>query len=316
MDGQLLLPGVAVATAAEAALAAIVIIPTINNIPPKGANMKSSYNGKSVLIIGGSSGIGLAMAKQLAQAGANITIVARRSNLLSDAIQKMEAVRLNPEQKFSSLSIDITNEADVTQKLQEYQSNNGTPDYLFNTAGISIPALFLDTSSEVFRSQMDILFFGTVNVARAIIPGMVARRSGHVINFSSMAGFAGVYGYTAYGAAKFAVRGFSDTLRSEMREHNVRVSVVFPPDTDTPGFEQENKIKPVLTKVLSESNSKVMSADKVAQSVLNSVLKNKYIITPGFDTTFFYIANSITFNLSYVISDMLVNQARKKMNKS
>ena len=162
---------------------------------------------------------------------------------------------------------------------------------------------------------MDVNYFGTVYVTQALVPGMIKRHSGHIINISSMAGFMGVYGYTAYCGSKFAVRGFSDTLRSELKEYHVRVSVVFPPDMDTPGLIEENKYKPALTRRFEEDNGGIVKPEDVASSVINSAARGKYIICPGFSTAATYYGYHLILNLGYTAIDLLLEQARKKVAK-
>jgi 3-dehydrosphinganine reductase len=111
---------------------------------------------------------------------------------------------------------------------------------------------------------------------------MVERRSGAVCNVSSMAGVIGIYGYTAYAASKFAIIGFSQCLRAELWPHGVRVSVVCPPDTDTPQLEFENRYKPKETRAIA-GNVKTMTAEAVAASMLAGMAAGTFEIIPGMD---------------------------------
>ncbi|MCB1728172.1 MAG: SDR family NAD(P)-dependent oxidoreductase, partial [Gammaproteobacteria bacterium] len=97
---------------------------------------------------------------------------------------------------------------------------------------------------------------------------------------SSVAGFLGLIGYGTYAPAKFAVVGFSEVLRHEMKPHGVRVSVVCPPDVDTPGFAQENRTKPAECTAIS-GRARVMRPEDVARAVLDGVRKNRFYILPG-----------------------------------
>ena len=108
---------------------------------------------------------------------------------------------------------------------------------------------------------MDLNYFGTVNMVKALLPAMLERGSGHIVNISSVAAFLGVFGYSAYGASKYAVRGFSDVLRAEVKPLGVRVSVVFPPDMDTPGLANENKTKPFETHEIEGKHGCVSSGE-------------------------------------------------------
>ncbi|HMD89598.1 MAG TPA: SDR family oxidoreductase [Anaerolineaceae bacterium] len=275
------------------------------------------YRNKMVLITGGSSGIGLSLAKQLAQAQANVWILARRPEQLDKAIEEIETCRKNSSQKFGRIEADVSNEPQINNELSKFIETNGAPDILINAAGYARPGMFNDLDTDVFRQEMDVNYFGMVYTSKKIIPEMVARRSGHVINISSMGGFIGVIGYTAYCGSKFAVRGFTDTLRNELKNFGVRVSIVFPPDTRTPGFEVENRYKPAVTKAFTEDNAGVAEPDDVARVILKDAARGKYTILPGSSTRAWYFAYGIGMSLNIInpVMDMMIGQAWKKVEK-
>jgi 3-dehydrosphinganine reductase len=273
--------------------------------------MKFTYKNKRVLITGGSSGIGLALARQLSASGSHVCILARREELLQSALSQISGVRINPDQQFGSLAVDVSDHQRVDQVVGAYITANGAPDILINSAGVVQPGLFQDLSPQDFEWNMNINFYGTVNVTRAVIKPMIARGSGAVVNISSMAGFLGAYGYTAYGATKYAVRGFSDALRAEMKPLGINVHLAFPPDTDTPQLEYDNAHKPYVTKELSGA-AKAMTADAVAGAILKGVASRRYIITPGFETTLFYHLSNFLGSLVYPVMDWMVGSAMRK----
>jgi len=275
------------------------------------------YQNKLVLITGGSSGIGLSLAKQLAQAQANVWILARRPEQLDIAIKEIEACRNNSSQKFGRISADVSNEQQTNVELTKFIETNGFPDILINAAGYARPGMFTDLDSEVFRQEMDVNYLGMVYTSKIIVPGMLARQSGHIINISSMGGFMGIIGYTAYCGSKFAVRGFTDSLRVELKKFGVRVSIVFPPDTRTPGFEVENRYKPAITKAYTEDNGGVFEPDVVAKVILNDAAKGKYDILPGGSTKAWYFAYGVgmAFNLVNPIIDYMLGQSWRKVEK-
>jgi 3-dehydrosphinganine reductase len=198
--------------------------------------------------------------------------------------------------------------------VEEVTQRDGIPDLLINSAGITQPGYIQELGLEVFREMMEVNYFGTVNTVKAALPGMMGRGWGHIVNISSVAGFGGVFGYSAYGASKFAVRGFSDVLRAEMKPHGINVSVVFPPDTDTPQLAYEKPFQPPETKVMN-TKAKTLSAEEVAKCVLRGVERGKYIILPGTDTKFYYHLNDLIGNLKYLLMDLWVRDARSKMEK-
>ncbi len=273
--------------------------------------MKSLF-GKLALVTGGSSGIGLALAKQIVHNGGSVVILARRQELLETALLEIEDQRISHEQKILSLQGDVTNFDSLKNILIDFSKQNGTPDIVINSAGVAHPGIFSALPLEIFHWMMDVNYFGTINVLKILVPEMQKRRSGSIVNISSVAGFIGVYGYTAYGASKYAVAGFTDALRSELKPYNIKVAIVFPPDTDTPQLEYEKQFKPFITKEIAGS-SKLMNANTVAEEIIRQVLKEKYVILPGSEGKFLYFAHNLLGSAIYPIMDMMVKSSIKKL---
>lgn len=267
--------------------------------------------GKLALITGGSSGIGLALAKELSLQGMEIAILARREKTLAAAQAEIESLR---HSQVHTISADVADWEELSAKLAAFQIDVGVPDLLINSAGVARPGHFEELDVETFHWIMDINLMGPIHVCKAIVPGMLERGSGHIVNISSVAGFIGTYGYTAYGASKFGLRGFSDTLRAELRSRGISVSTVFPPDTDTPQLAGEMPYKPAVTKIISETAS-LQPAEKVAAAILKGIQKNRILIIPGFESKAIYLANNLPFNLGYRLMDMMVTSAEKQAEK-
>lgn len=272
--------------------------------------MTIDINGKLALVTGGSRGIGLAVSKELAARGASVWIAARDADRLELARRQIEDTRRSGLQVVGTLPVDVADPAQVASVLGAFTAETGTPDLLFNCAGVAHPGRFEELDLEIFRWMMEVNYFGTVHVTKAIVPGMIARGSGHVANISSIAGFLGVYGYSAYGASKFAIAGLSDVLRAEMRPLGIGVSVVFPPDTDTEQLAYESQFKPAVTKALS-GTAKALSPEKVARSIVNGVQRQRYLITPGTEGTFFFRGQNILGGLVYPLMDLMIARAWK-----
>ena len=272
---------------------------------------KLTFADKSVLITGGSSGIGLALARQLVVQGAHVCLLARDLQKLENARQQLETLRVNAQQRIAVLAADVSDNASLSPVLSNWIAADGVPDILINSAGVARPGYFEELTEEIFRWMMDVNYHGTVNTIRCVLPGMIARKSGQIINFSSIAGVIGVFGYTAYGGSKYAVRGFSDALRAEMKPKGIRVSIVFPPDTDTPQLAWEDQFKPFETRSIS-GTAKPISADKVAAAVLKAAARGKYAIAPGFEAGYMYFAGTRLGGLIYPIMDAMVRSAQKK----
>jgi len=296
----------------------ITVAPAILASIKKGMLMISSinhfYRGKNVLITGGSSGIGLALAKQLANKGANVCILARHVEQLQKAHLEIQAHCVEASQQITYISADLTDFERLSVILNDFFTRNPSPDVLINSAGAAHPGDFKDLDLQIFHWLMNINYFGTVNITKLIFHKMIDRGEGIIVNISSMAGFLGVYGYTAYSGSKFAVRGFSDALRAELKPYNVQVSIVFPPDTKTPQLEYENQFKPDITRELSNTAG-IMQPEDVAHQILKQVARGKYIITPGLEATIMFHLSNIFGPLVYPIMDRMIMSAKDKINR-
>ena len=163
---------------------------------------------------------------------------------------------------------------------------------MINSAGIAYPGKFVDLDPKIFKNVMDVNYLGTVFLTKLILPGMIEKNQGYIVNISSLAALIGIYGYTAYAPTKYAVRGFSRCLRSEVMPHGINVSVVFPPDTDTPQLAFEHTIIPDITKKINQTGS-IMKPEKVAQVIIQGMQKKKFSIIPGIEGKLLYVFASI-----------------------
>jgi len=274
-----------------------------------------SFKGKTALITGGSSGIGLALARALATQGANVWLLARDSKRLDDSLASIQSETDGGCWLCGVLPCDVSHLEEVDQAVSQVVKEAGTPDILINSAGITHPGYVQDLDMEIFRKLMEVNYFGTVHLTKALLPGMIQRGSGYIVNISSMAGYVGAFGYTAYCASKFAVTGFSDALRSEMKPKGIKVSIVFPPDTDTPQLAYENEFKPPETKSFSNVQS-AKSADSVAAEILSGMRRGQYVILPGLDNKFWYTIRFTCRNTAYVIMDYLVAKAQRQLKST
>jgi 3-dehydrosphinganine reductase len=270
------------------------------------------FDSKLALVTGGSSGIGLSIARKLLVKGSNVVILARRPEMLENALRDLTSYKINNSQYILPIMADVTKPVLLSESLNTMITTHGTPDFVFNSAGVAHPGNFSNLKSDIFHWMMDVNYFGTVNVLKILVPLMQKRRSGVIVNVSSIAGFIGVYGYTAYGASKFAVSGFSDALRAELKPYGIQVSIVFPPDTDTPQLEYESKFKPFITKEIGGS-AKLMPPDEVADEIIKNVAKKKYLILPGSEGKMLFTAKNLLGGSLYPVMDMMVRSAIKKI---
>ncbi|HLA98172.1 MAG TPA: SDR family oxidoreductase [Anaerolineales bacterium] len=267
------------------------------------------------LVTGGSSGIGLALARLLAQKGSHVWLVARQQDRLASALEEVKAARQSARQHCGAISADVSDPAQAVAAAEQVAREAGSPHLLVNSAGVARPGYFQELDLEAFRWMMDINYFGAVHMVKAVAPKMMKRGSGHIVNISSVAGFLGIYGYSAYGASKFAVTGLSDVLRAELKPHGIRVSIVFPPDVDTPQLAYEKPFRPAETRLLVDGGP-ILSPEAVAAAILRGVSRNRYIIIPGATSKALYWLMHALGSAAYPVMDWFVARARRQASKN
>ena len=267
--------------------------------------------GVHALVTGGSSGIGLAIAGELVRLGSHVHIAARRPDALARACAELERARQNPAQQITAHACDVSSPADVEALFAALRAQQAEPGIVVNSAGVSRPGYFEQLAIEEFDRAIRVNYMGTVHVLKAAVPGMIARGEGHVLNIASVAGLIGVFGMAPYCASKFAVRGLSETLRSELKPHGIWVSLLCPPDTDTPMLAAEAPYKPRETEALSKSAG-VMKAAQVAQAAIRGLQRHQAVIVPGFEAKFTAMAQRLAPALVERLTDRMIRSARRQ----
>ncbi|KAF3064794.1 3-ketodihydrosphingosine reductase tsc10 [Daldinia childiae] len=240
---------------------------------------KTSSPWRTVVITGGSRGMGLAAGRQLAEKGANVVIVARDQEKLLQSLEYIQQGAVNPQtQRFLQISADLTTPSESVRIIDQVQSwNSGNPpDIVWCCAGSSYPTLFIDTPISEFQTQMDSNYFTSLYMAHAILTCWLktsrkaiddVRTSNtaparHLIFTASFVAFYSFAGYSPYSPSKAALRALSDNLSQEMNlyaaahpnDPPVRLHTVFPATIYTESYEAENRIKSDLTKMLEEGD--------------------------------------------------------------
>ncbi|XP_077870158.1 3-dehydrosphinganine reductase-like [Saccoglossus kowalevskii] len=247
-------------------------------ITPKALQIKGGH----VIITGGSSGIGKALAIEAVKEGANVTIIARN-------------------QKVLSFSLDICKDYKAVEEVMKQAIDDGGPcGMLINCAGMAVAKSFADIDVAEFKNIMDVNVLGSVYATRAVLPFMKQRKQGRIVFISSQAGQIGLYGYTAYCASKFALRGFAEALQMEVKPYDIYITVSFPPDTDTPGFQAENISKPKETTLISETAG-LFQPEDVAKVIINDASLGRFLSYIGVDG---YMLSNVTCGFSPVTSMM------------
>ncbi|GGE15941.1 oxidoreductase [Polymorphobacter glacialis] len=181
------------------------------------------FTGKTIWITGASSGIGAGLATAFARAGARLVLSGRRAEALAEVAGRCQSDTM-------ILPFEATDLAGLPAIVAEAEAKTGGIDILVNNAGISQRSLALDTDFDVYRTIMDVDFFAPLRLTQLVMPAMVKRGTGAIVNNASVAGKVGSPLRTAYCAAKHAMVGWSDALRAETAQYGITVHVV------TPGF--------------------------------------------------------------------------------
>lgn len=183
-----------------------------------------NLQGKFALITGGGRGLGKATALAFAQEGINVAITGRNEAKLVETVNELEALGVKAAYKV----FDITNFEAVEKAVQELNAEFGTFDILINNAGIGAFASVLDMDVKTWTDIINTNLLGTYYVTKAVLPQLIAKNQGDIVNVSSTAGLNGAATTSAYSASKFGVIGFSDSLMREVRKNNIRVCTLMP----------------------------------------------------------------------------------------
>lgn len=222
--------------------------------------------GKKIVITGASSGLGLMTAVMLAQQGARVAITGRNESKLRAALQSVpHAGRL------SSYVLDVTHaEAAATVLDRIWREMDGV-DVLVNNAGFGYFERFVDAPLEHFEQMIDTNYMGVVRCTKAILPQMLRRGSGQIVNIASIAGKLGTPKSTGYSASKHALLGFTNALRQELRGTGIIVSAINPGPFESPFFQTADPGGTYVSSV----QSFMMKPERVANAVVRAIDKGK-----------------------------------------
>src|SRR5438874_8879217 len=234
----------------------------------------TNFAGVVAVITGGASGIGLATARALHSIGAHIVLADINSSGLSQARDHISQHNSEAQGQILSITTDVTNESQVNELMLQTTTAFGRIDLVVTSAGIGRGGAIDTFSASDMQMMMNINFMGTYHCVQASLPIMRQQQSGHFVFLSSVAGKFGVPLLTAYCASKWAVRGFSSALRTELYGTGIGITTVYPAWVDTPMVKQEvdDAMRLLNVQVL-------LTADQVAAEILSAVTEGRRDLT-------------------------------------
>ncbi len=242
---------------------------------------------KTIWITGASSGIGEALSWEFARLGADVVLSSRN-------IEKLDQLARELSKQFSVqtdvIQVDLGDNHSVLRAVEAFKKRHPKIDILVNNAGISQRSLVIETPVEVDRKVMEINFFGTITLTKGILPMMIEAGRGHIVVMSSVVGKFGITLRSAYAASKHALHGFFETLRCELSDRNIRVTII------CPGRIRTNVSVNAITKDgslynrMDEGQAKGLSPEIFAGRVIKAIRRNrKEVATGGKEILMIYI---------------------------
>lgn len=234
--------------------------------------MKDYFKGKSIVITGATSGLGKDLAEKLMTKSANIAAIGRNK----EALKALESYSKAFDTRLLALACDISDLEQCKLAFAEIEQEFGKIDILINNAGITNIAKFqVENGLDITRNIFEINFFGAINCTSLALES-IKKNQGSIVNISSVAGFSPLTGRTAYAASKYAMHGFFDTLRTELKEDNVHVMIACPTFIQTA----------IRTETEQKVQGETLTTDYVSNKILKGIVKRKKLLLIGKTATF------------------------------
>jgi short-subunit dehydrogenase len=224
--------------------------------------------GATTLVTGASSGIGAALCRALADAGATVALVARRAERLAEIAAAL------PPGRHATFPCDVRDPAALDATLAAVQTRLGDVDVLVNNAGIGCYLPFVETDAEETAAILETNLHAALHLTRAVLPGMLARGRGHVVNVASIAGRIGSRNHAVYCASKFALAGFSESLVYELAGTGVGVTLVNPGIIATPFFDHAS-----FARFPARARRRAIAPTVVAAAIVRAIRRDRTEVT-------------------------------------
>lgn len=233
---------------------------------------------RAAFVTGGSSGIGLALAERLARRGHPLALFARDPDRLRLAAERITAT--TPGAQVHLWPVDVADRSAFEAALGEAMQRLGAPEVAIASAGVAVAGEFLHQDAAVHDLLLQVNYRGALDFARVLAPAMAAAGGGAIGFVASVAAFFGISGYSAYAPSKFALRGLAEVLRVELAPQGIRVTLLCPPDTDTPQLAAEAATKPPATAEITAAGG-VWQPGPVADAMLRAMDRGRFLAVPG-----------------------------------
>lgn len=261
---------------------------------------------RHVLITGGSSGIGLAFARAAASRADAVTLLARRPEALAAAARALSGLGA----AVATYPADVADAPAVEAAIAAAVAAYGPVDLAATLAGQVSVGRFVDLDGAAFAADMAVNYFGTLHAVRSLLPPDRLAPDARLVLVASGAALVGVPGYGAYAPSKFAVRGLAEVLRLELAPRGIGVTVVYPPDTETPQLAAERLRRPPETEAVA-GTAPALSAEAVAAAMLRGVDRGRFVVAPGMSMTLLSLLHSLIHPLWRVWCDRRVRETRR-----
>jgi short-subunit dehydrogenase len=242
------------------------------------------FQGKTALVTGAASGIGAALADNLANRGCDLALIDRDAEGLEAVRKSLDSIGV----KISTYRLDMANAGKISAFPQQFLANHSRLHLVFNNAGVSLAGSFSKLSLDEMEWLININFWGVVRMSKATLPLLMAESDAWIINISSILGIVAPAGRSAYCASKFAVRGFSDALRHELADSSVGVSTVYPGGVKSNIYQNlrlpTTRSKDDREKIIEDMERNLhTTVEKAAEVILKGVERRKARILVGLD---------------------------------
>jgi len=272
--------------------------------------MSHRFNHGTYVVTGATRGIGRAIALTLAEQGTELILLARDKKKLAQMEQEIKGK--NPRSNAWSIACDLADRKAIARAVGDIRKRSQSLSGIIHVAGYARPGYFHELPGDEFEKAMRTDYLGAVYLTQGLVDKV---ESGGLISVtSSVVGFMGVFGYTSYAGPKWALIGFAESLRQELIARKIQVAVLCPPDTETPGYAEENRTKPYETVAISES-AKLMQPEAVARKFFKGIARGKFLITCNGESTMLYRLKGIWPSLVFWIMKGMIKKAQRNKLK-